>query len=164
MLVNLNALIVVFAIASVIFWLAKPVALQFSSDEDFSRRRNVWLTLTVVGFLSPNFWLFALVAAPLLWRVGRKDSNPVAFYLLMLQVVPCIPVAIPLLGSSGLFSIDNYRLLAFCVLAPTAWHLRHKRDNTRSGDSLVPDFLLLAFGALVVALYVCPDLPFHAYI
>jgi O-antigen ligase len=120
--------------------------------------------LTAAGFLSPNFWLYALIAAPLLWRAGRKDTNPVALYLLMLHVVPPIPVIIPLVGNNGLFSIDNYRLLSICVLAPTAWRVRRDRDDTHGGGASAMDMLLLAFGVLVTALYTCPDLPYQAYI
>ena len=55
MLYSMKALIVVLAIAATIFHLAKPIALQFLSREDFSRRRPVWFALTAVGFASPKF-------------------------------------------------------------------------------------------------------------
>jgi len=152
------------AIATIIFRLAKPIALQFMSGEDFSRRRSVWLILTSAGFLSPNFWIYALVAIPLLTWAYRRDSNAVALYLFMLHVIPPVGVIIPILGNNGLFSVDNYRLLAFVVLVP-AW-TRYRRDHQKntSGEFGVMDFLLLAYGALQVALYTPPDLPYHAII
>src|SRR2546421_645051 len=118
---NFKALIIILAFAALVFRLAKPVARKFSSECDFSRRRNVWFVLTIVGFISPNFWLFALVAVPLLFSAGRKDTNPVAFYLLLLHVIPAIGIDIPVVGIKRLFQLDIYRLLSFCVLIPTTW-------------------------------------------
>jgi hypothetical protein len=161
MIANIKALIVVLTFAATIFVLAKPIALRFMSMEDFSRRRLVWFVLTAVSFVSPNFWLYALVAVPMLVWANRKDSNPIALYLVLLHVVPPVGAIIPVLGNNGLFSLDNYRLLAFCVLLPAA--IRY-RKNERAGVASVfgaMDILLLAFGALQVALYIAPDLPQH---
>src|SRR5258706_357518 len=126
MLGTINALIVFLAIAATIFQLAKPIALRFMSGEDFSRRRLVWFVLTALSFVSPNFWLYALVAVPILIWAGRKDSNSIALYLLMLHVIPPVPVSIPILGNNGLFPLDNYRLLALCVLLPAT--IRYRRN------------------------------------
>jgi hypothetical protein len=161
---KIRALIVVLTVATTIFVLAKPIALRFMSMEDFSRRRLVWFVLTTVCFLSPNIWLYALVAVPMLVWANRKDSNPIALYLLMLHVAPPVSVAIPLLGNNGLFDLDNYRFLAFCVLLPAA--IRYRKNEGARVASVFGgmDVLLLAFGALQVALYVAPDLPHQAMI
>jgi O-Antigen ligase len=158
---SLKALIVVLAIAAVVFRLAKPLALRFSDERDFSRRRNTWFVLTIVAFVSPNFWIFALVAAPLFVWAGRKDKNPVAFYLLMMQVIPSIPLNIPLPGVNAFFDLDNYRLLSLCVLVPTAWRVRKSKDTGRIRGLKLMDLLILAYGALQVALFIPPDLPNH---
>jgi O-Antigen ligase len=131
------------------------------SAEDFSRRRVVWLILTVVAFLSPNFWLYVLVAIPTYVWAGRKDSNPVALYLFVLHVIPPVAVPIPILGNNGLFLLDNYRLLAFCVLLPAAMHYRKNRKGAVVGVFGTMDIYLIAWGVLTVALYVPPDLPNH---
>ena len=161
MLYSMKALIVVLAIAATIFHLAKPIALQFLSREDFSRRRLVWFALTAVGFASPNIWLYTLIAAPVLLWAGRKDSNPIALYLLMLHVVPPVGVIIPIIGNHGLFSFDNYTLLALSVLLPAAIRYRKNQEEAATGRLGAMDILLLAFGALQVALYTPPDLPHH---
>jgi O-antigen ligase len=152
-------LIIVLTLAAIVFHLAKPIALRFMSSEDFSRRRFVWFLLTVVSFVSPSFWLYALVAVPTFLWANRKDSNPIALYLLMLHVVPPFGFNIPILGKNGLFPLDNYRLLAICVLLPTAMRYRKNREEAATGGLGTMDVLLLAFGALQVALYTSPDLP-----
>jgi hypothetical protein len=161
MIINIKALIVVLAIAAVVFRLGKPIALQFSSELDFARRRNVWFVLTATAFLSPSFWLFALVATPLLIWAGRKDSNPLALYLILLHVIPPIPVDIPIVGIKQLFALDNYRLLSFCVLIPAAWRLKKLKNSGRIRGLTTMDFSILAFGLLQLLHYVPPDLPDH---
>jgi O-antigen ligase len=151
---TLNELIVVSAIALIIFRLAKPIALRFSDERDFSRRRNVWLVLTLTAFLSPNFWIFTLVAMPLMIWAGRKDKNPVALYLVLLHVIPPVPIEIPV---AGLFNLDNYRLLSLCILIPAAWRLRKAPNADRKRGIASMDLLLLSYGALKVFLFVPPD-------
>jgi hypothetical protein len=158
---TLKELSVILAVGIVIFRFARPIAMHFTTAEDFSRRRNVWLALTAVAFLSPSFWLFVAVAVPLLIWAGGKDSNPVALYLLLLHVIPPIPVAIPMVGINQLFDLDNYRLLSFCILIPAALRLRRTKDDQRITGLQAMDFLLLAFGALQTAVYIPPDLPHH---
>jgi hypothetical protein len=161
MLASLKALIVVLAIAATIFHLAKPLALRFMSQEDFSRRRLVWLVLTAAGFVSPNFWMYLLVAVPMLVWANRHDSNPIALYLLMLHVMPPVGIIIPILGNNGLFPLDNYRVLALCVLLPATIRQRKNPQHATAGTFGAMDILLLAFGVLQVALYTPPDLAHH---
>jgi O-antigen ligase len=161
MIINIKALIVVLAIAAVVFRLGKPIALQFSSAPDFARRRNVWFVLTATAFLSPSFWLYVLIATPLLAWAGRKDSNPLALYLILLHVIPPIPVDIPTAGIKQLFALDNYRLLSFCVLIPAAWRLGKLKNSNRIRGLTAMDFSILAFGVLQLFQYVPPDLRDH---
>jgi hypothetical protein len=155
---TIKRLLVVLTIAAIVFHLAKPIALRFMSGEDFSRRRLVWFALTAVSFVSPSFWLYALVAVPMFIWANRKDSNPIALYLLMLHVIPPVGFILPILGNNGLFPIDNYKLLAFCVLLPATMRYRKNREEAAGGRLGAMDVLLLAFGALQVALYTPPDL------
>jgi hypothetical protein len=156
--VNVTALIFVLAIAVPIFWLAKPIALIFSSERDFTRRRNVWLVLTVVGFLSPSFWLFVSVAIPILISAARKDTNPVAFYLFVLHVVPAVSVDIPVTGIEHLFPLNIFRLLSCCVLLPlTVRQWRSKKAVAAPFGFGAVDVFLIAYGALFTLLYVPGD-------
>lgn len=158
---SVKELIVVVFIALVVFRIAKPVALRFSSEADFKRRRNVWFVLTATAFLSVSFWTYVLVAVPLMTWAGRKDSNPVAFYLLLLHVIPSVPVDIPVVGINALFDLDNYRLLSLCVLIPAAWRIWRSGDRTGIRQIEAMDLLVLAYGALEIALFLPPDLPGH---
>jgi hypothetical protein len=156
--IALKELLIVLALSIPLFALAKSTALLFMAEADFRLRRNIWLTLTIVAFLSPNFWLFAAIAAPLMYWGGKKDTNPVAFYLLLMNVIPPISVPIPPLVFNDLFSLDIFRLLCFCVLIPVALRIRKSKDAQQIRGLKVTDLALLGFGALTVLLYVPPDL------
>jgi O-antigen ligase len=157
--VSLKELIVVLVIAAIIFRLAKPVALSFIPADDFARRRNVWYVLTATAFLSPSFWLFAVVAIPVLLIAGRKDSNPSALYLMLLQVIPPIDVPVPMVGMPYLFMINNYLLLSFCVMTPAALRIIRSKDKARSQGFELMDLCLLAYGFLTAILYVHSEAP-----
>lgn len=160
MIQNLKALVVVLCLSLAVFALAKPVSLRFTDPADFARRRAVWITLTIAGFLFPSFWLFVLLAVPLLLWSGRKDSNPLALYLLLMHVIPPIDVPIPAVGGvNRFFSLDMYRLLSLTVLLPTALRLRRLGKDSGDGHSKVLEFLLWGYGALQILLFVRPDVP-----
>jgi len=145
----------------VIFRLGEPIALRFSTAGDFRRRRNVWLVLTIAAFVSQSFWLYCAVAIPLMFWAGKKDTSPLALFLLLLHVAPPALVSIPILGAHGLFELDNYRLLSLFVLVPAAMRVRIDPEfrKTRSIDMM--DVLLVGWGVLHVAIFVPPDLPNH---
>jgi hypothetical protein len=159
MILGLKELIYVLMIAATVFWLAKPLALLFVNADDFSRRRNVWYALTITAFISPNFLLFAIIAIPVMLIAGRKDSNPAALYLILLQVIPAIDVPVPMFGMQYLFVINNYLLLSFCVLTPAALHFMRSKDKARIQGFDLMDFSLLALGILTSILYVHTQTP-----
>jgi hypothetical protein len=150
---NLKALVVVLAIALVVYRLLQPLCLPFMTLEAFRRRRNVWLGLTVVAFLSPSFWIYAIVAMVVLYRAGKADENPVALYLWMLHLIPPVAVYIPGLGINALFELSQYRILALFVLLPAALRVSRFGDPALRRFTL-GDVLLLAYGILQVALFV----------
>lgn len=159
MILSLKELIYVLVVAAIIFRLAKPLALVFTTPDDFSRRRNVWFALTAVAFLSPSFWLFAAAAIPILIIAGRKDSNPTGLYLMLLQVIPPIDVPVPMIGMPYLFVINNYLLLSFCVMTPAALRVMRSKDKTRIQGFELMDFCLLGYGFLTAVLYVHTQTP-----
>jgi O-antigen ligase len=154
MFLSIKELIVILVIAIALFRLAKPIALEFMTADDFSRRRNLWFILTAVAFLTPSFWLYALIAIPLLIRAGRKDSNPSALYLMLLHVIPPIDVPVPMIGMPYIVLLNNYLLLSLCVMTPAAFHLlRSKAEDQISGLKMM-DYCLLAYIMLTAVLFV----------
>ncbi len=160
---SLKLVIVTLFLSGLTFIVAKPIALQFMDAADFRRRRNIWLLLTAAVFICSSFWLFVLIAAPALYWGGKKDSNPIAFYLFLMNVIPAVAVDIPTtgLGINELFAVDILMLLSLCVLLPTARRLRKADAQQDAGNWGGMDWMLLGYGVLQVALFVPPDLPTH---
>lgn len=159
MSVNARALVVVLALSVVAFHFVRPLALKCCSPQDFTRRRNIWFILTIAGFLVPGFWLFVLVAAPLLFWAGRKDTNPIALYLLLMHVIPPLSEQIPVAGIHQLFPVNMYRLLSVTILIPAALRFRRSQNDSPGGYSKGMEFLLIAWGILQIVLFVRPDVP-----
>jgi hypothetical protein len=153
----LKELIVVATLALATFWLARPLALRFIEKADFDRRRNVWLVLTLAAFLSPSFWIFVMLAVPVILWASSRDHNPLALYIVLLHVAPPITFYIPFPGLGQLFDLSNYRLLALLVLLPLALRGRPALAGPEMSGPLgadrprrVASALLLAYGALVI--------------
>ena len=107
------------------------------------------------GFLSPNFWIFAIIAIPILIIAGRKDTNPSAAYLILLHVVPPLALRIPMIGMSYLFDIDFYFILSICLLVPAVLRIRAAKPVSVIPKSLLlMDYVLLAYGLLTAILFV----------
>ena len=151
MLQNIKILIVIIAFALAAFYICKPVCLQYMSDADFKRRRNVWLALTIVAFLSPAFWIYAICALLILGWAASRDENPLALYMLVTFTVPNVSFYVPLPFVNQLFDITQYRLLSLAILIPAMFRLQS--SEVQRGLRL-PDVLLLGFLLLQVVLLV----------
>ncbi len=158
MILSIKELLLVLLISVGVFKLALPVARLYCPDKDFARRCKVWIALTVAVFLAPNFWIFALVAAPVLVKLGRSDSNPAAAYLFLLYLLPDVSVRMPMIGISFLIDVDFRLLLSVCLLAPTGWRLWKDKDRPRAAGLKVLDVLLLAYCLLTSFLFVRPEI------
>lgn len=158
LLVNLKALVVVLTLATIMFWAAKPLCLRFTAPEDFARRRTVWYLLTVASFALPSFWLYLLVAAPVIVWAAKKDSTPLALYVLLMFVLPPMEVRIPTIGIGQLFDLSNLRVLGFLILLPAVW----KRIAARGSAPLrltILDGILLTYGLLQLVLFIPYESP-----
>jgi hypothetical protein len=157
---HFKALILVMAVTLTTFWLAKPLFVKFMAEDDFARRRNIWLSVTLAAFLIPNIWLFMVVAAVIIGYGASKDSNPAALYLLLLLVIPPLREQLPTGGLvKQIMALDHLRLLSLVLLLPTTIKLRNASreqayasgTNTRLGLQ-APDFLIVAYAAVQVVL------------
>ncbi len=152
MLTNLKALVVVLVLAVVAFHFARPLCLRYMTAESLDRRRNVWLALTIVGFVSPTFWLYALFAIALLSWAGARDENPLALYVLVTFTVPDARFYLPTFLINQLFDLTQTRLLSLVVLIPAI--VRSWKNPALAADNKLrlPDCFLLSFLVLQVVL------------
>ncbi|HDS1733069.1 MULTISPECIES: O-antigen ligase family protein [Pseudomonas] len=150
---HFRALIVILFLAGVVFAIARQPALDLIPERDFKRRRNLWLLLTLVAFFSHSFWVYAAVAAIIMFIAQRRERNVMALYFMLLFVIPPASVQIPGFGVVNyLIDINHIRLLSLCVLLPAALALS-KQEDTRPFGRTWPDKLLAAGVLLMGLLY-----------
>ena len=153
-----KAYLVVITMAAIAFWFARPVFTRFMADEDYFRRRNLWLCLTTSAFLIPNFWVHMGVASILVYRVAKKDPNPSALFLLMLLAIPPLEQSIPGFGILNyIFPLNHIRLLTIVILLPELLRIRSKNSNNSTNSRMkywtIPDIFLLIYAFFQVFLY-----------
>lgn len=142
---QIRALIVVLVLGSLVWWLARPAAVQVVAPATFAVWRRAWYITTLAWFLSPNFWIYAGVLTVMLSVLGRREAHVFGLYLLLLLAAPPMGSAIPGFGVVNyLFTLDHYRLLALALLLPWAWRLSRDRTSARYFQSPL-DGLVLAY-------------------
>jgi O-antigen ligase len=145
---HLKALLVVLVLGTLVFRLSASSARELGiAASDSSRRRNIWILLTLTAFLAGGFWTYILIGAVVSWTAGRREHNPVALYVILLFAAPSFEKLIPGIGPiDHLFSIGHYRMLNLAVLLPAGLHLlanRQKAQRSKFTDRLVVLFVLL---------------------
>jgi O-antigen ligase len=148
----LRALLVIFVLATTFFSFAHKPACTIMADVDFTRRRNLWLTLTLAAFLSHNFWLYTLIAIPLLIRANRHEENPIPLYFFVLFALPVDEIIVPGLGLINYVSTFSHpRMLALIILLPALYSIKRKGDYISFGRT-GPDILLAFYILLTLIL------------
>lgn len=150
---HLRALVAVLFIAGIVFLIARAPACQAAmAEEDFRRRRNLWLVLTLMVFLAHSFWFFMAAAAVLLAMTGRRDPNPLALFLFLLFAAPGMSDEIPGFGlARQIFALSYPRLLALAILLPAALALLLD-PAAKNPAAKWPDRLLAAYIGLNLVL------------
>ena len=139
-----RALLVVFFIALGVFWFAKTALTETAiAPQDFDRRRNLWLWLTLALFLSHNFWVFMAISAALLLVGAKQEKNLVALLFGLVLAVPLIDAQLPALGLVNyLFELNFMRLFSLLVLFPAFLLLRRQPSTATLGSSYADRFVL----------------------
>ena len=148
MLTSFKALLVILVLAWGVFHFTKPICLEWMTLDTFKRRRNVWFALTIVAFLSPAFWIYALFAIGLLSWAGARDKNPLALFALITFTVPDVRYYIPGLLVNQLFDLSQYRIMSLAIVIPYIFRAFKPSEvnfhrKLRTGDVFLGAFLLL---------------------
>jgi hypothetical protein len=154
MLLNAKALVVVLLCAIAVFAFARPLFLRFTAPGDYALRRNVWFILTIAAFLSPSFWIYVMVAMPVMAWAGYRDSNPTALYLFLYFVIPPVFIPIPTVLINQLFALSNARMMSFLILVPAVWRWLASLQRGERIRLNGLDYTLLAYGLLQLALFI----------
>lgn len=142
---HIRALVVVLILGGVVFLFARPAMVQVVQVETFKQWRRLWFITTLAWFLTPNFWIYALVMVVMLIRARKTEKYIFGLFMLLLLAAPPTEMAIPGFGLvDHLFVLNHYRLLALVLLLPTAMRLARNADVAKWGASPV-DWAVLAY-------------------
>ncbi len=150
---HIRALIVILALAAMVFAIARRPAADLIPLSDFTRRRNLWLGLLILAFISHSFWLYAALSAIVLTVAQRREHNPMAMFFILLFLIPPAAIQIPGFGLINyLFALDHVRLLVLFILLPSFFTLRNRAGTQPFGRNW-PDKLLALYLLLSAALH-----------
>lgn len=153
----LRALIIILVLATTFFAFARYPASAITEVENFTRRRNLWLGLTLAVFLAHNFWIYVIIAILLLLYSNRRESNPPALFFSILLVLPMAIVQIPGMGMINyIFDLSHARILSLFILLPAFFTLLWQVDTAAFGRT-GPDKLLAAYLLLTSILFLRED-------
>ena len=144
----LRALIYILIIATTFFALARPTVITLVDAKDFTRRRNIWLCLTLAAFLANNFWIYAVISIMLLVYAKNREPNPISLFLFILFILPVATIQIPGMGIINfLFELSNVRILELVILLPAYLHLIRQNDirlfSSKGPDLAIAGYLIL---------------------
>lgn len=149
----IRTLIVILFLSLIVFSMAKRPAGAMMDPRDFAKRRNLWYVITLVAFLSPNFWLFVAVGGVLLFAAGRREDNLPALFFALLFALPIAYAQIPGFGLINYLIDFNYlRLLELTLLLPAFFQLSRNPSIPPLGK-LRTDKWLLGYALLSVLLF-----------
>jgi hypothetical protein len=124
------------------------------SASDWALRRKVWYLVTIAAFLSYSFWIYVIVLVAITRWAAKKDSNPVALFVLLHFVVPPYRMEIPVAFIENLFEVDNSRIINLTLLMPLAWHSFKARGKAAKDGFSLPDTFVLLYLLLQLVLLV----------
>jgi hypothetical protein len=142
---HLRALVVILGLATVVFAVVQhqSFGLPIAAD-DLRRRRHLWFAVTGIAFLAHNFWLYVFGVALVLFWARKRETNPLALFLMLLFAVPPFSAPIQGLGPiEQIFGIHHIRLLSLMILLPAWWSLRKQEDVMSFGGNWADRFLLM---------------------
>lgn len=150
---HFRAVIVILVLSTIVFAFAHRPACLIVGAGNYIRKRNLWIALTLTAFLAHSFWLYALVAIPMVIYAYSRETNPPALFFFILFVLPMAGIPIPGMGLINyFFDISHARILELFILFP-AFLLLLARGGTPSFGRTGPDKVLVAYMLLTIALY-----------
>ena len=149
---HIRALVVILLIATVTFAISKKVLVPTLSNEQFSRWRNAWFAVTLIAFLSHNFWIYIFVSGLVIAFFSKRESNKIALFFVLLFAAPWGSSSIAGFGGINyFFEINHFRLLALILLLPAFISLVASSGTLKFGKNL-PDKLFALYLILIIAL------------
>lgn len=151
MLESLKALFVVGVLSFGAFFFARIAFSEIVPAATLNRWRNLYLVVTAIAFLTPNYWLmlFALAGATLVFGAGEKFKP--ALYLVLIFAVPAASRVVPgFAGINNFLELYPFNVLAIVLLIPLLFRPDDLR-GARGGAAADVAFASYAFLFFILA-------------
>ncbi|MEM1194146.1 MAG: O-antigen ligase family protein [Pseudomonadota bacterium] len=153
MLNNIKALALLLPILFAVFFVGRTVFKDIVQAPRIDLWRNVFLAVTSIGFLVPNFWIMLILVLTLvLLIVGLGlEKNLAALFLVLVVALP--PQEQPIPGFGGInqiFPISPPLLLAIGILLPALFYSKRIFRSVKGAS--VSDIMMVCFVLLSVVL------------
>ena len=136
--INIKSLIVVLFISTFVFLFLKKATVDVLPEKEFNRWRNTWIAITLIAFLSHNFWLFIVLTSTLLVYLAKSETNKLALYFVLFTAVPTINLRIP-----GLFDISYIRVLSLVLFLPFLFSYKSTAGTPALGKPFIEKMMLI---------------------
>lgn len=143
---HIGTLIIILTIATTIFIFAKSQIEPLLPPDEFVRWRNAWIIITLIAFLSSNFWIYILVTGLFVRSALKPIENRFAFFFAILFVVPVISARL-----GPLFYIDYVSLLSLIILLPMFFSKKWRENAPKFGRTFA-DYLVIILIILMTLL------------
>ncbi len=150
MIEALKALVVVGALSFAAFVYARMAFGGAVPPATITRWRNIYLAVTVIAFLTPNYWLMLAAMSAAVIILGASETFRPALYLLLLFAVPAVSKIVPGFGGINNFlELFPFNLLAVIILFPL---LLRPGETRGARTGAFADAFFIGYALLVFAL------------
>lgn len=142
---EIRALIFIFIIVSVPLALFPKFAGTFGLKKEAQTWSIAWIGITVLAFLTYNFWVFIALSAILLHALAKGNNiHKIALFFLLFPAIPTGTINIPGFGMVNFILSVNFQLfLSVVLLLPLAITRRNSNKALKSSELFLFVFFLL---------------------
>jgi hypothetical protein len=153
MIQNIKALIVILVLAAPAFYVSRQIAVSVIGRREFASWRNAWFATTAAGFLSGNYFVFAVIITMICFFARAARVASPAVFIILLFAVPLGSVPIGGFGIvNALFNLNTARLLGIVLLLPMmVLSSGIGRQSGRAGY-VAPDWLVACYVLFLTAI------------
>lgn len=150
MIESLKALFVVGVLAAAAFVYARLAFGEIIPPSTIGRWRNVFIAVTAIAFLAPNYWMMLAVMSGAVLLLGASEKFRPALYLLLLFAAPAASKTVPGFGGINNFlELYPFNILAIIILFPL---LLRPNETKGAGAGAFADACFIAYALVVFAL------------
>jgi O-antigen ligase len=145
MLESLKDLFVLIVIAIPILWMVQNSFGKLLLEDQIKRYRNAWIAITLILFLSHNYWLYVLLTIVTVQFAQQREQNKTALYIVLLFSMPPVLNKVGAFGMvEFLFELNPWRILELAILFPACLAIMRQGDSLSFGKT-TPDKLLAGY-------------------